>query len=157
MPETMKNYLNLNSLLLFVLFISNTVFGQNFDSNKIQLEIRNAAMLEQDAFKNGKCAKVLELMSDDITFLANGKKVPSKKVVEKFCNSIPRPFKTATVDKLEIYPLNETSGYVIRTLEYPKNETTKMSEYVTKIWTKINGEWKITHLHSTVKEVPRTN
>ncbi|GAA0871981.1 hypothetical protein GCM10009117_11270 [Gangjinia marincola] len=153
----MKNYLNVNIFFLAIFFFSTNVFAQKFDRNKIQLEIKNAALLEQEAFKNGNCEKVLSLMSDDITFLANGKKVPSKKVVEKFCNSIPRPFKTATVDKLEIYPLNETTGYVIRTLEYPKNETIKMSEYVTKIWTKIDGEWKITHLHSTVKEMPITN
>jgi len=120
----------------------------------VKSEIKEAAMTEQAAFKKGDCEKVLALMSDDITFLANGRKVPSKQVVGKFCNSIPRPFKTAQVNTMDVYPLSETTGYVIRTLKYPKDENTMMLEYVTKIWKKIDGNWKITHLHSTVKEMP---
>ncbi|WGK65422.1 nuclear transport factor 2 family protein [Croceiramulus getboli] len=150
----MKNYLKSIPVALFFLCLSTHVFSQSFDKDKVKMEIEQSALLEQDAFKNGRCEEVLNLMSDDITFLANGRKVPSKMVVGKFCNSIPRPFKTATLDQLEIIPLSETSGYVIRTLEYPKDEETNTTEYVTKIWKKMDGEWKITHLHSTVKEVP---
>ena len=150
----MKNRIIQSILLLTILFHSTNLFSQNFEANKVKLEIQEAALSEQNAFKNGDCEIVLNHMAEDITFLANGKKVPSKKVVGKFCNSIPRPFKTALIDKLDIYPLTETTAYVIRTLEYLKDEKTKMSEYVTKIWKKTDGEWKITHLHSTVKEVP---
>ena len=75
-------------------------------------------------------------------------------MVEKFCNSIPSPFKKPIIDRLDIYPLTIDTGYVVRTLEYPNDDTTKMQEYVTKIWRKTNGVWKISHLHSTVKKVP---
>ena len=129
-------------------------FAQDLDIDSIKNEISQAVEAEQNAFKEGDCDKVLELMDDKITFLANGRIAPSKSVVSKFCLSVPRPFKNPTFDKVEIYPISETVGYVIRNLEYHKDESTKISELVTKIWKKSDGEWRITHLHSTVKEVP---
>ena len=139
-------------MLSFVVYV--TGWTQEFDEEVIKAEIQKAALTEQAAFKKGDCDQVLAMMSDDITFLANGRRVPSKQVVGKFCNSIPRPFKKATTNQLDIYALSATTGYVIRTLKYPKDETTMMLEYVTKIWKKTDGNWKITHLHSTVKEKP---
>ena len=144
-------------LILTFVCLSNLGFAQKFDSESVKKGIEEASLLEQNAFKTGDCEQVLALMADDITFLANGRRVPSKQVIGKFCNSIPRPFKTPTVYKLDIYPLTETTGYTIRTLEYPKTESIKMSEFVTKIWEKTDGEWKMTHLHSTVKEVAISN
>ena len=140
------------SFIVLLLAIAITGHSQNMET--IKTEIQEAAFKEQNAFKSGDCDMVLSLMADDITFLANGKKVPSKSVIENFCNSIPRPFKTPSVNTLDIYPLTSTTGYTIKTLEYPFDETTKIEEFVTKIWKKTEGQWKISHLHSTVKEVP---
>lgn len=140
------------SLMTLAFMLSLSVYSQDLET--IKSEIQNAALQEQEAFKNGKCTEVLAMMADDITFLANGNKVPSKQVIEKFCNSIPRPFKTPTVDQLAIYPLTAETGYSIKTLEYPYDDHNKMQEYVTKIWEKTDGKWKISHLHSTVKKVP---
>jgi len=147
----MKNKQNVIILcLLFLGFAS--IYAQDLEI--IKSEIKEAALLEQNAFKNGDCTQVLEMMEDDITFLANGNKVPSKSIIENFCNSIPRPFKTLTIDQLDIYPLTKDSGYTIKSLEYPNDDNTNMQEFVTKIWRKTNGEWKISHLHSTVKKIP---
>jgi ketosteroid isomerase-like protein len=140
-------------IILFLLMSCYTICNGQTDSS-IRSEIEAATLQEQKAFKNGKCTEVLESMDDDISFLANGKKIPSKTVIEKFCNSIKRPFKTPTVEKLDIYPLSDTSGYTVKTLEYTNNDNTKTQEFVTKIWQKTDGKWKITHLHSTVKKVP---
>jgi hypothetical protein len=62
--------------------------------------------------------------------------------------------KINTVDTMEIYPLSDDSGYTVRTWEYPKDEKTKTFEYVSKIWSKTEGKWKISLLHSTAKEIP---
>ena len=132
--------------------ISTPLYAQ--DLEVVKSEIETVALQEQNAFKSGDCDGVLLLMEDSITFLANGKRMPSKEVVGKFCKSISKPFKKASIDKLDIYPLTETSGYTIRTLEFPKDDASKMQEYVTKIWRKTHGKWKTSHLHSTVKKVP---
>tara|TARA_R110002073_G_scaffold279026_1_gene442831 strand:+ start:70811 stop:71272 length:462 start_codon:yes stop_codon:yes gene_type:complete len=153
----MKSMKTLIVGIILIFNISNTIKAQTLDLENVKSELKEAALKEQNAFKKGDCDQVLSLMENDITFLANGRKVPSKQIVGKFCNSIPRPFKTALIDKLDIYPLTNESGYTIRTLEYPNDEETKMQEYVTKIWRKANGKWKISHLHSTVKKVPITN
>lgn len=136
---------------LFLLFApSIDLKAQDFQIQNVKSEIQSAALKEQLAFKEGNCAEVME---ENITFLANGKTIPSKSVVAKFCNSLKRPFAEPTVDKLEVFPITPESGYTIRTLEYPKDEKTKMVEYVTKIWRKTEGTWKICHLHSTVNEI----
>ena len=147
----MKNKLNI--FILFVLCLGfASLYAQELET--VKSEIKTAEEKEQNAFKNGNCSEVLEVMEDNITFLANGRRAPSKDIIGKFCKSIPRPFKKPTTDKLEVYTLSEASGYTIKTLEYPKNDSTKIEEFVTKIWKKSNGKWKISHLHSTVKEVP---
>lgn len=148
----MKNKHNIVTLcILFLGVIS--LYAQDLEA--IKSEIKEAELKEQNAFKNGNCAKVMKAMEDDITFLANGRRVPSKDMIGKFCKSIPRPFKKPDINKLEAFALSETSGYTIKTLEYPNDENTKIEEFVTKIWRKSNGTWKISHLHSTVKEIPK--
>ena len=150
----MNSFKTISVVISLIFYASLAVTAQNLDITKIKSEIQEASLKEQKAFKEGNCDQVLQLMANEITYLANGRKVPSKEIIAKFCNSIPRPFKKADIDTLEIYPISNESGYTIRTLEYPNDEKTKMQEYVTKIWKKSDGEWKIIHLHSTVKEVP---
>ncbi len=146
-----------NKLFLLFAFLMVIILPLNAQYLEIiESEIQEIVLKEQEAFKNGDCNQVLALMEDDITFLANGRRAPSKDIIGKFCRSIPRPFKTATFDKLDVYALTNETAYAIRTLEYPNDEKTKMQEYVTKIWKKTNGQWKISHLHSTVKEVSIT-
>lgn len=148
----MKTKLQFITILL-LLTIVGSAFAQESADLSIKTEIELAVAKEQKAFKNGDCDTVLSMMDDNITFLANGNKVPSKQVIGKFCNSMSRPFKTPLADTIEVFPLNSTSAYTIRTLEFSKDENTNMHELVTKIWKKTDGIWKIMHLHSTVKEV----
>lgn len=93
-------------------------------------------------------------MDENITFYANGRHAPSKEMISMLCQKIPRPFNELGSENLEVYPLTANSGYVVRKLEYDKNDRIKVKEVVTKIWKKSNDQWKIVHLHSTVKEVP---
>ena len=141
--------------LIALINLPNVLSGQDLESTKDALKI--AAKKEQNAFKNGDCDAVLAMMTDDITFLANGKPVPSKAVIAKFCNALPRPFKTPIKDQLEFFALTEDSGYTIRTLVYPHDEAHHMKEFVTKIWQKIDGVWKIKHLHSSANKISNTN
>jgi len=149
----MKTFKNKLLTCFLVLSTAITLNAQTIDLESVKSEITEAALKEQDAFKNGDCAQVMDMMEPNVTFLANGNSVLSKKIIEKFCNSLPRPFKKAIVDTLEVYPLTMESGYTIRRLEYENDAETKMQEFVTKIWRKTNGHWKIRHLHSTVKKV----
>ena len=137
--------------LLVAFALTVTVKAQHTDLSQVKTAITTAALKEQQAFKIGDCDTVLSFMEEEITFLANGRRVPSKEVVGKFCNALKRPFKPAEVDELVIYPLTENSGYTIRSFEYTVDEK-KTIEFVTKIWRKTKGAWKITHLHSTVKQ-----
>ncbi|MDX1365469.1 MAG: nuclear transport factor 2 family protein [Arenibacter latericius] len=138
----------------FFLSFSLVIWSQDFDVDNVSLEIQEAVMAEKNAFRTGDCDTVLDFMEENITFLANGRRLPSKEMIGKFCTTIPRPFKKATTNEVTIYPLTVNSGYEIRTLEYPKDEHTKIFEYVTRIWKKSAGKWRITHLHSTVRQVP---
>lgn len=140
-------------ITLLIIISSSITFAQETDLEQVKAEINRAVSIEKIAFQNGDCDTVLALMDDNITFLANGKKAPSKEIIAKFCKMIKRPFKKPILDVLDTYPLNNDTAYTVRTLEYPKSKTTKMQEFVTKIWKKIDGQWKITHLHSTVKEI----
>ncbi|HBR53613.1 MAG TPA: hypothetical protein DEA82_05260 [Flavobacteriaceae bacterium] len=139
--------------ILLLLTIVSSAYAQEPADLSIKTEIELAVAKEQNAFKNGDCDTVLSMMDDDITFLANGNKVPSKHIISKFCNSMPRPFKTPLSDNIEVFPLTNTSAYTIRTLEFSKDDTANIQELVTKIWKKTDGIWKITHLHSTAKEM----
>lgn len=148
------NALKIIIIGLFLIFNSLiNLKAQDLELQTVKFDLQSAALKEQSAFKEGNCNEVLNMMEDDITFLANGRKIPSKSIVEKFCNSVTRPFKKPIIDKLDVFPLTTDSGYTVRTLEYHKDEKTKILEYVTKIWKKTDGEWKISHLHSTVKEI----
>ena len=145
----MKTKLQLITILL-LLTIVGSAYAQKSADLSVKTEIELAVAKEQNAFKNGDCDTVLSMMDDDITFLANGNKVPSKQVIGTFCNSMPRPFKTPLSDNIEVFPLTNTSAYTIRTLEFSKDDTTNIQELVTK---KTDGIWRITHLHSTAKEM----
>ncbi len=99
----MKNLtITLATVMLFTASLEATV--QEFDAEKVKSEIAAAVAAEQAAFKSGDCDTVLDHMDDQITFLANGRRAPSKAVVGKFCASIPRPFQKPTIDQREIYP-----------------------------------------------------
>lgn len=147
----------IKSIIIGIFFSIQLIYSLNAQTESLESvksEINKAAMEEQNAFKNGDCDRVLNFMETDITFLANGHKTQSKKMIEKFCKSIPRPFKDSLLDSLNIYPLTLDTGYAVRTLEYMNDDGTKTQEYVTKIWRKNDGRWKIAHLHSTVKKIP---
>ena len=144
----------LKRLLIFIFGISmcQITYAQ-LDVEQLKRELKEVTAKEQQAFKKGDCTKVLDMMEDSITFLANGNRVPSKEVIGKFCNSLPRPFQKPMSDALEFYVLDSTSGYSLRNLVYLNKKGIKIQEYVTKIWRKTDGQWKISHLHSTVKEL----
>lgn len=132
---------------------TSTVYAQTIDFDLVKYEVNQAVTKEQNAFKKGDCDTVLSLMDDNITFLANGRRAPSKEMIGRFCNAANRPFKTPLFDTIDIYPLRNDTAYTIRKLEFLKDETTKVEEFVTKIWKKTDGNWKIVHLHATVKEL----
>ena len=150
----MKNLTNL--LLVFFTFAFNGILlGQDNSLEAVKKEVKEMTLIEQEAFKNGDCDTVMSLMADNITFHANGRPSPPKSVIERFCHNIPRPFEKASKQNLSVYPLNKDAAYVIRTMEYDKNEEVKISETVTKIWNRIDGKWRMVHLQSTIKEIPK--
>ena len=150
----MKNVISL-PLILLILGFKGNLHGQDNSLEMVKKEVKEVTLKEQEAFKNGDCDTVMSLMADNITFHANGRPSPPKNVIERFCQTIPRPFAQMSKGNLTVHPLNQDAAYVIRTLEYEKNEEVKISETVTKIWNRIDGKWKMVHLQSTIKEIPK--
>lgn len=150
---TMKTLIR--ALIFFILTgVTQSLYAQVSPLEKAKQEVEALTRKEQEAFFKGDCETVLGLMAENITFYANGNPSPPREMIRKFCEKIPRPFKQPKKECLAFHPLNEQSVYVVRTMEYAKDANTLIKEVVTKIWNKKNGEWKIVHLHSTVKEEP---
>ena len=138
--------------LIVILCFSIQLQAQDSPLESVRTELRSVVEQEKEAFANGDCVTVLAMMDDNITFYPNGNPPLPKAVIAKFCEKIPRPFPEAVKDEISIHPLTSHAAYVVRTLEYPKDEKVKIREVVTKIWKKTGDTWKITHLHSTVNE-----
>ena len=138
-------------ILTFSLWINLQAQENAFES--VRAELQHMTEMEQQAFITGDCEKVISLMDDNITFFANGRKAPSKMMIQNFCENIPRPFEKPSSNNSEYYALTENSGYVIRIIEFSNDEVVYKKEIVTKIWKKDESGWKIKHLHSTVKVI----
>ena len=120
-------------------------------------EIMSAVEEEQQAFESGNCDKVESMMSKDITFYANGRKMTHEQV-GKFCRSIPRPFgagRSPIDDTTNAYKIDENLGYTIRDFKWHDKDERVVHEVVTKIWAKGDHGWKIIHFQSTVLPVMR--
>lgn len=141
--------------VLYLIITGLIIYGQGFSQqsyeNEVRQEIEEMNRQEQMAFKNGDCEMLVSLMSDDIQFYANGRKAPSKQVIQRFCENIQRPFNDPAEKKVTIHVLSPTSAYLINEMTIPKEDGSVQSEYVTKIWKKESTGWKMTHLHSTVR------
>ena len=70
------------------------------------------------------------------------------------CQKMPRPFGKPALSDTKIYVLTKDSGYVVRMMELAKDDgIIYRKEVITKIWKRTKDGWKMTHLHSTVKDV----
>ena len=108
--------------------------------------------IEINAMKSGDCQTLINLLTDDVTFYLNGRKAPSKEMIFGFCNNVPRPFEQPSNITTDYLPLSQNSAYVVRTMEFSKEEKVYKKEIVTKIWIRGEDGWKMAHLHSTIKE-----
>lgn len=150
-----KNIMTQNvnkGIVIFIVFL----FGINLQAQQenlehITAEIKQLTHIEIEAFKTGDCDRAIAFMDNNITFYGNGRKAASKEKIKAFCFGLARPFEKPSSVNTTYFPLSENSAYVVRTMEFSKNDTVYKKEIVTKIWKKSNGEWKIIHLHSTIK------
>ena len=139
---------SLHWLLCFAIFAA-PAGGLEADLEVAQRELEEMDRREQAAFIAGDCDAVLDLMSDDVSFYANGREM-TKEAVGAFCRRIPRPFPQAAESETVIRALAPDAGYVLRTLAFPGSSRV---EVVTKIWTKGPEGWKMEHFQSTVTDV----
>ncbi|MEP2668687.1 MAG: nuclear transport factor 2 family protein [Cyclobacteriaceae bacterium] len=140
-------------LLLLVLSVGTiTLYAQQENLESVKAKIKELSEIEIDAFKNGDCEIMLNLLDDNISFYANGKKA-SKEMVLGFCKGLPRPFEKPSHLDIEYIPISSNSAYVIRIMDFSKDGMVYKKEIVTKIWVKGIDGWKIVHLHSTIKEL----
>ena len=148
-------YLTKCTLLFYIIFgLSTTGFAQEENLESVRAEIQQMNDKEQDAFINGNCEELMTLMDENITFIINGRKAPSKGFILNMCQKMPRPFGKPALSNTKIYVLTKDSGYVVRMMELAKDDgTIYKKEVITKIWKKTKDGWKMTHLHSTVKDV----
>ena len=141
------------ALLLLTLLVTLKTNAQNENLGEIKSEIMDMTQLEIEAFKSGECDKFIDLFDDNITFYADGRKAPNKEMILGFCKRVPRPFEKPSSTEMEYFPLTKNSAFVVRTMEFAKDEKVYKKEFVTKIWVKGSNGWKITHLHSTIKKL----
>ena len=150
----MKN--KVNSRVVISILLIGSLFNLNAQENSlddIKSEITEVSEKEINSFKIGDCQTLSSFIDDNATFYLNGKKVPGKKMLIGFCNSIERPFEQASRVEMKFLPISKNSGYVLRTMEFSKNEHVYKKEMVTKIWIKGLDGWKIVHLHSTITDL----
>lgn len=148
-------YLTRYTFRFYIIFSLSAIgFAQEQSLESVRAEIQQINDKEQEAFINGNCEELMTLMDDDITFIINGKKAPSKGFIMNMCKKMPRPFGKPALSDTKIYALTKDSGYVIRMMELAKDDgIIYRKEVITKIWKKTKDGWKMTHLHSTVKDV----
>ncbi|MGY8916220.1 MAG: nuclear transport factor 2 family protein [Flavobacteriales bacterium] len=142
--------------IYFSIFFLASVLNLNAQEENladVKSEIIKLSEIEINAFRNGDCETMIDLLADDITFFANGRKAPSKEMILGFCKRVPRPFEKPSLLEIEYIPISKNTAYVIRIMEFSKNEKVYKKEIVTKIWIKGIKGWKIAHLHSTIKEI----
>ena len=150
----MKPY-NIAFALVLLAGITGNLIAQEALLEQVKAEIQAVTEKEEQAFKVGDCETLMSLMADNITFYANGRPSPPRNRIRDFCENIPRPFADLASANLTVNPLSAHAGYVVRTRAFDKNEQIRVHEIVTKIWNRIDGEWKMVHLHSTVQENPK--
>lgn len=129
------NYLTKWTFVFYVFFLSANGFAQEDNLESVKTEIQQMNEKEQDAF-------------------INGRKAPNKGFIMNMCQKMPRPFSTPALSDTKIYVLTKDSGYVVRMMELAKDDgIIYRKEVITKIWKRTKNGWKMTHLHSTVKDV----
>ena len=142
---------SLNTCALALTLIAPTALGSTD-------ELLQAVMIEQQAFEDGECDKLLTILDEDVTFYANGQRW-SHAQVGKFCRNIKRPFgagRAPIEDTVTPYLVTPEHGYTVRNFLWEDAQDNKMREVVTKVWRKQDGEWNILHFQSTVvPERPR--
>jgi ketosteroid isomerase-like protein len=139
------------ALLAFAAIFNSNAQIMELDEVKTQIIEMNDK--EMGAFKSGDCKTFIDLIADDATFYLDGRKAPKKEMIFGFCNRVPRPFEKASNVTIDFFPTSKNSAYVIRIMEFSKDEKVYKKEIVTKIWLKGDDGWKISHLHSTIKEL----
>lgn len=126
----MKSKVIFISLLL--LGTATTLHGQEGSLESVKMKIKELSEIEIDAFRNGECETMLNLLDDDISFYTNGKKA-SKEMVLGFCKQIPRPFEKPSHLETEYIPISSNSAYVIRIMDFSKDGIVYKKEIVTKM------------------------
>ncbi len=148
------NYLTKWTFVFYVFFLSANGFAQEDNLESVKTEIQQMNEKEQYAFINGNCEELMTLMDKNITFIINGRKAPNKGFIMNMCQKMPRPFGKPALSDTKIYALTKDSGYVVRMMELAKDDgIIYRKEVITKIWIRTKNGWKMTHLHSTVKDV----
>ena len=127
--------------------------AQTIGLERVKSKIMDLTDIEINAFRTGDCQTMSDLIDENATFYLDGKKAPNKEMILGFCKRIPRPFEKPSKLETQYIPLSDNSAYVIRTMEFSKNDKVYKKEVVTKIWHKGDDGWKIKHLHSTIKEL----
>lgn len=125
----------------------------------VRAQIEEEHRREQNAFIEGDCNTVVSFYSDEATIYRDGRRVEDMSDTLEFCRNLPRPF-TRVGGQPEIsdsfYVLSENAVHFVRTIDFAPTSDESPAfkrEVITKVWEKLNGEWKIVHFHSSVHSV----
>ena len=76
--------------LLAVAVLTGPLSAQESAYPEAREELAEMNQIEQERFISGDCEGLLDLLAEDISFYANGRKLP-KMAVGQMCARIPRP------------------------------------------------------------------
>ena len=153
----MKSFLLISYLLILQFLSKANAQLSAEEKEKIKLEIIELNKQEREAFTNGECDKVISFFDKNVSFYANGRKVPSLEFVHSFCKRIKRPFEKGAEINDQVYVLSESVVNNVKYIELPitsADDKTRNVEVVTRIWKKTADGWKIVHFHSSVSAIP---
>ncbi|MDZ7715501.1 MAG: hypothetical protein U5J95_04745 [Balneolaceae bacterium] len=141
-----KTFLVLCSLIFLS---SSSIYAQELSKKEvshIQAKIKKLDAMEQEAFKQGDCEKVISYFDKNITFYANGRKAPSLEFILNFCKQIPRPFGQTGMISDSIHVLSEKVAYTIRQIEFEPEKGADNKETFQNTGTKTKKDRRSTHL-----------
>jgi len=147
---------NIHKFALLAILVFSTFLNINAQEKNIEdlkSEIIEVSEKEINAFKSGDCQALDGFIDEKATFYMNGRKAPNKQMILGFCRQVQRPFEKPSLTEMEYMPISDNTAYVVRTMEFSKDEKIYKKEIVTKIWVKGTDGWKIMHLHSTISKL----
>lgn len=126
-----------------------------FDHDPVVAEIEASLRAEIASFESKDCDAVVAFYEDrEPLFVVGGRTMPGRADLSAACPGITARIPdgaTRPVASEHIYALSPRSGYSVTEFRIPSGPGgPPTSQFVTKVWSKAGGSWRIVHVHESV-------